>query len=173
MAAQSFNQIFEREKGRLLGFVAKNVSDMAEAEDITQEVFSQFYEAYDVMKPIENSTAWLFRMARNKIVDLFRKRKTRQTYEENLARSDRRGSDPEDRQWSNAMMNTLYEALQELPPEQSEVFIMTELEGLSFKEIAERTGVKVNTLISRKRYAVLHLREQLVDYYADINPDLK
>jgi len=169
MAAQSFNQIFEKEKNRVLGFVAKNVSDLADAEDITQEVFSQFYEAYDAMKPIENTTAWLFRIARNKIVDLFRKRTTRKTYEDYSQNKDLASSTPEDKQWSNAMMSTLQEALNELPPEQAEVFVMTEFEGQSFKEIAAKTGEKVNTLISRKRYAVLHLREQLSDFYADIN----
>jgi RNA polymerase sigma factor (sigma-70 family) len=169
MATQNFNQIFEREKNRILGFVAKNVSDFAEAEDITQEVFSQFYEAYDVMKPIENTSAWLYRMAKNKIVDLFRKRKTRQNYEDGNSLMGKDNTTPEDRQWSKAMMETLYLALQNLPKEQSEVFVMTELEGLSFKDIAAKTGETVNTLISRKRYAVLHLREQLDDYYTDIN----
>lgn len=169
MASQNFNQIFEREKNRLLGFVAKNVSDFAEAEDITQEVFSQFYEAYDVMKPIENTSAWLYRMARNKIVDLFRKRKTRQNYAEGNQMASKELSTPEDRQWSKGMMEALYAALENLPKEQSEVFVMSELEGLSFKDIAAKTGEKVNTLISRKRYAVLHLREQLEDYYSDIN----
>lgn len=169
MATQKFNQIFEREKNRLLGFVAKNVSDFAEAEDITQEVFSQFYEAYDVMQPIENTSAWLYRMARNKIVDLFRRRKTRENYAGNNPAKDRSDESPEKQQWSKAMMAAMYEALQELPVEQSEVFIKTELEGKSFKELAQETGEKINTLISRKRYAVVHLREQLLDYYDDIN----
>ena len=96
MATQNFNQIFEREKNRILGFVAKNVSDFAEAEDITQEVFSQFYEAYDVMKPIENTSAWLYRMAKNKIVDLFRKRKTRQNYEDGNSLMGKDNTTPED-----------------------------------------------------------------------------
>jgi RNA polymerase sigma factor (sigma-70 family) len=169
MANQSFNLIFEREKNKLLNFVAKNISDFNEAEDITQDVFSQFYETYDVMKPIENTSAWLFKMAKNKIVDLFRKRKTRQNYIEASSELSRSESSPEDTQWSKAMMNTLIEALETIPEEQSEVFIMTELEGLSFKQISEKTGEKVNTLISRKRYAVLQLREQLSDFYKDIN----
>jgi RNA polymerase sigma factor (sigma-70 family) len=169
MANQSFNQIFEREKNKLLGFVAKNVSDFTDAEDITQEVFSQFYETYDVMRPIENTSAWLFRMARNKIVDLFRKRKTRENYDAVNSGKSNLHSYQADKQWSDAMMQTLFEVLDSLPDEQSEVFVMAEMEGLSFKQIAEKTGEKVNTLISRKRYAVLELRKRLADYYNDIN----
>jgi RNA polymerase sigma factor (sigma-70 family) len=169
----------QKEKGRLLNFIRSRVSSDEDAEDILQDVFSQLVETYRLMKPIEQVSAWLFTVARNKITDLFRKKKaipfSRQNqsseeegetlFFEDLLVSEEGG--PEDDFARTLVINELDAALEQLPREQKEVFLMHEFEGLSFKEIAEKTGKPVNTLISRKRYAVLSLREHLNELYND------
>lgn len=169
----------QKEKGRLLNFIRSRVSSDEDAEDILQDVFSQLVETYRLMKPIEQVSAWLFTVARNKITDLFRKKKaipfSRQNvhhedegetyFFEDLLVSEENG--PEEEFARNLVFSELDAALDQLPVEQKEVFLMHEFEGLSFKEIAEKTGKPVNTLISRKRYAVLALREQLNELYND------
>lgn len=168
----------EDQRGRLRSFIRKRVADEADAEDILQDVFYEFVQAYRLMKPIEQAGAWLFRVARNRIIDLFRKRKTDRLREEpavgesgellqleDLLPSPDAG--PEAAFARNLLLAELADALEELPEEQREVFIAHELEGRSFKEIAAETGVSVNTLLSRKHYAVVHLRRRLQSLYAE------
>lgn|SRR5487761_2177451 len=159
-------RIFRLEQGRLRQFVRNRIFDEGDAEDILQDVFSQLVEADRLMKPIEQVGAWLYRVARNRIVDFFRKKRPEQFDEdadglqiEELLPSPDGG--PEAALFRTLMWEELEDALDELPDEQREAFTAHEIEGRSFAEISEQTGVGVNTLISRKRYAVLHLRERL------------
>jgi RNA polymerase sigma factor (sigma-70 family) len=173
---KQISEAVEREKTRLRNFIRKRVADQAEAEDILQDVFYELVESVRMMKPIEQVTAWLFRVARNRITDLFR-RKDRQASSNELFAADHDQKrvledllpSPEggpDAAYARSLLaEELDAALEELPDEQREVFMQHELIGYSFKEISERTGVSVNTLLSRKHYAVLHLRERLRDIY--------
>jgi RNA polymerase sigma factor (sigma-70 family) len=168
---QSISAAIEGQCSRLRNFIRKRVPDEQDAEDILQDVFYELVEAYRLMKPIEQIGAWLFRVARNRITDLFRKKKpqafSEKTVEErgemigleDLLPSPDAG--PEAAYTRNVLLEELEAALDELPEEQREVFVGHELEGLSFKELAAKTGVSVNTLLSRKHYAVLHLRRRL------------
>jgi RNA polymerase sigma factor (sigma-70 family) len=161
-----------REHGRLRNFVRKYVSDQSDVEDILQDVFYEFVAAFRMLRPVEHATAWLFRVARNRIIDRFRG-KTRDVLrnapealpgegaldlEELLPSPD---AGPEAAYVRSVLLEEIDDALLELPEEQREVFIGHELLGYSFQEMAEETGVSVNTLLSRKRYAVLHLRRRL------------
>ena len=166
----------ERDEPRLRSFIRRRVLDMGDAEDVLQDVFYELTEAYRMMKPVEQVTAWLYRVARNRITDLFR-RKTAVSLSERA--DDEDGSreledllpspdaGPDAIYARNVLLEALDEALSELPEEQREVFVAHELMGQSFKELAEETGVSVNTLLSRKRYAVLHLRERLQELKED------
>lgn len=168
----------EGERARLRSFIRRRVADEADAEDILQDVFYEFVQAYRLMKPIQQAGAWLFRVARNRIIDLYRKRKTdrlrqqpadgeeeeRPRLEELLPSPD---SGPEAAFTRSVLLAELDDALEELPEGQREVFIAHELEGKSFKELAAETGVSLNTLLSRKHYAVLHLRRRLQAIYAE------
>jgi RNA polymerase sigma factor (sigma-70 family) len=174
---QKISEAISRDEPRLRNFIRRRVADQAEAEDILQEVFYELVEAYRLMKPVEQVTAWLFRVARNRIIDLFR-RKNREgvradsaglsedgevlLWEELLPSPD---AGPEAAYARSLLLEQLDDALDELPDEQREVFIAHELMGYSFKEISEQSGVSVNTLLSRKHYAVLHLRERLRAIY--------
>jgi len=166
------------ERTRLRNFIRKRVADDADAEDILQDVFYEFVQAYRLMKPIERVGAWLFRVARNRIIDLYRKRKSDPPRKEPTVREDGEllkledllpspDSGPEAAFTRNVLLAELDDALEELPEEQREVFIAHELEGRSFKELAAETGLSVNTLLSRKHYAVLHLRQRLQTIYAE------
>ncbi len=148
---QRISETIDREKTRLRNFIRKRVADQGDAEDILQEVFYELVEAYRLMKPIEQVGAWLFRVARNRITDLFRKKKPELLMNEG----------PEAAYARTVLLDELEDALEELPEEQREVFLAHEIEGRSFKELAVETGLSVNTLLSRKHYAVLHLRERL------------
>jgi RNA polymerase sigma factor (sigma-70 family) len=168
-----------REGGRLRNFIRRRVLDAAEAEDILQEVLYELVAAHRLMQPIEQAGAWLMRVARNRIIDRFR----RKGNEPFVSRSPGRLQDddeesgaledlvpsiepgPEGAVVREVLLEQVEDALDHLPPEQREVFIAHELEGASFKELSARWGVGVNTLLSRKRYAVLALREQLQDAY--------
>jgi len=162
-----------RERGRLWKFIRLHVRDAADAEDILQDVFYEFVDSYRVMKPVEHAGAWLFRVARNRIIDLFRKRKPETLgievsgnaeEREGLALEDLLPSSvagPEAAYARTMLIEEIDAALDELPEEQREVFVAHELEGRSFKELAAETGLSINTLLSRKHYAVLHLRERL------------
>ena len=167
-----------RERGRLRAFIRKRVADPGEVEDILQDVFSELVESYRLMKPVEQVGAWLFRVARNRITDLFRKKKAEALSDlagdadgeesgslEELLPSPEAG--PEAQYARRVLLEELDAALSELPEAQRQVFIAHELEGRSFKELAARTGVSVNTLLSRKRYAVLYLRQRLQTIYED------
>ncbi|SRR5713101_1730914 len=173
---QRISETIAREKTRLRNFIRKRVADQADAEDILQEVFYELVETYRLMKPIEQVGAWLFRVARNRITDLFRKKKPELlmnepagtedgevlTLEELLPSPD---AGPEAAYARTLLLDELEDALEELPEEQREVFLAHEIEGRSFKELAVETGLSVNTLLSRKHYAVLHLRERLRAVY--------
>jgi len=163
-------EAYERDEPRLRDFIRRRVFDVGDAEDVLQDVFYELTAAYRLMKPAEQLTAWLFRVARNRITDLFRRKKAvslsgpvgednEAGVLEDLLPSPDAG--PDAIYARNVLFDALDEALEELPEEQREVFIAHELMGRSFKELAEETGVSVNTLLSRKRYAVLHLRERL------------
>jgi RNA polymerase sigma factor (sigma-70 family) len=168
---QLIAQAVERDEPKLRSFIRRRVLDMGDAEDVLQDVFYELIAAYRMMKPAEQVTAWLYRVARNRITDLFRRRKAVSLNEavgdgedgarelEDLLPSPDAG--PDAIYARTVLMDALDEALEELPEEQREVFVGHELLGQSFKEMAEESGMSVNTLLSRKRYAVLHLRERL------------
>jgi RNA polymerase sigma factor (sigma-70 family) len=171
---QLISEALERDRPRLRSFIRKHVADTSEAEDILQDVFYELLEAYRLMKPIEHVTAWLFRVARNRMVDLFRRKMPSSlnnpasveeggdTLEDLLPSED---AGPEAAYARNLLLDQLDEALDELPAAQREVFIAHELMGRSFKEISAETGLSVNTLLSRKHYAVQHLRQRLQSIY--------
>lgn len=175
---QRISKVVGRERLRLLSFIRRRVPDPRDAEDILQEVFYELVEANRLLMPIEHVTGWLFRVARNRITDLFRKRTPESFGDlavvdendellrlEDLLPSPDAG--PEALYARNVLLAELELALDELPAEQREVFVAHELEGRSFKALAAETGVGVNTLLSRKRYAVRHLRERLQSIYDD------
>src|SRR5271165_378289 len=160
----------KQEQSRLRNFIRRRVPDPRDAEDILQDVLYALVEANRLLVPIEHVTGWLFRVARNRITDLFRKKRPDSlsdavsTDEESLTLEDLLPSldaGPDAMYARNVLLEELEEALDELPEEQRDVFVVHEIEGRRFKEMAAETGVSVNTLLSRKRYAVLHLRERL------------
>jgi RNA polymerase sigma factor (sigma-70 family) len=178
--AQRISDVVRREQSRLHNFIRRRVPDPRDAEDILQDVFYELVEANRLLMPIEHVAGWLFRVARNRIIDLLRKKKPESFSDTNVARNDTDDDSgqlyledllpspdagPEARYARNVLLDELELAVDELPNEQREVFVAHELQGRSFKEIAAETGVNVNTLLSRKRYAVLHLRERLQSIY--------
>jgi len=169
-------QAYRSEGKQLLGFIRRRVRTEEDAEDILQDVFYQLLSGYSVTEPIEKLTSWLFTVAKNKIIDWYRKRKPEPLPKDlndeatplNLEEILFDPAQNADEAYANSLVWTeLADALDELPAEQREVFIMHELEGKSFKEISEITGEPVNTLLSRKRYAVLFLREKLRELYEE------
>jgi RNA polymerase sigma factor (sigma-70 family) len=173
---QRISEVVKREGSRLRNFIRRRVADPRDAEDVLQDVFYKLVEANRLLMPIEHVTGWLFRVARNRITDLFRK-KTPEPFSDTAIAGDEGellqiedllpspDAGPEALYFRNLLLDELELALDELPDEQREVFVAHELEGRSFKELAEETGVSVNTLLSRKRYAVLHLRGRLQGIY--------
>ena len=175
------SEIFTREQFRLLSFIRRRVPDPRDAEDILQDVFYELLEANRLLMPIDHVTGWLFRVARNRITDLFRRKKPENFSDaavvaiedeepltlEDLLRSPDAG--PEALYARGALFEELAVAVGELPAEQREVFVGHELEGLSFKEMSAASGVSVNTLLSRKRYAVQHLRRRLQRAYDEFS----
>lgn len=176
---QRISDAVSRDESRLRNFIRRRVPDPGDAEDILQDVFYELVEAYRMMKPVEQVTAWLFRVARNRITDLFRARSREASrneptriaedgeallLEELLPSPD---AGPDAAYARTVLLDELDEALEELPAEQREVFVAHELMGYSFKEISAQTGISVNTLLSRKHYAVLHLRERLQAIYEE------
>ncbi|MEW5800257.1 MAG: RNA polymerase sigma factor [Bacteroidota bacterium] len=173
-AHDAADKAFRSQRKRLLDFIRQRVRTEEDAEDILSDVFYQLMASYSVTEPIEKMTSWLFTVARNKIIDWYRKKRP-----ESLPRSENDPALPlnledilydptqnPDQVYARSLVWTeLADALDELPNEQKEVFVMHELEGKSFKEIAEATGEPINTLLSRKRYAVLFLREKLQEMY--------
>jgi len=171
-------ETISRERGRLRSFIRRRVSDANEVEDILQDVLFEYVEAYRLPKPIEQVGAWLFRVARNRIIDRFRKKREVQLpsaldgeeddhWLEDVLPSPEAG--PEAAYARGVLLEELYAALGELPKEQREIFIAHELEGRSFKELAVESGASVNTLLARKRYAVLHLRARLQTIYDEFD----
>lgn len=169
---RQISEIVAEQRSRLRNFIGRRVPDPSDAEDIVQEVFYELVEANRLLMPIGHVTGWLFRVARNRITDLFRKKKPVLfsdaglegeegeilPFEDLLPSPD---AGPEALYFRSVLLEELEFALAELPGEQREVFVAHELDGRSFKELSAETGVSVNTLLSRKRYAVLHLRERL------------
>jgi RNA polymerase sigma factor (sigma-70 family) len=181
---QQIAQAIDRDRPRLRNFIRKRVADPRDAEDILQDVFYELVEANSLFMPIEQVTAWLFRVARNRITDLFRKKKPVNFSDvaavnedgemariEDLLPSPDAG--PEAEYVRQLLLEEIELALDDLPEEQREVFIAHEIEGRSFAEMAEETGVNVNTLLARKRYAVLHLRERLRAIYEEFVKERK
>jgi RNA polymerase sigma factor (sigma-70 family) len=178
---QRISEVVKQERSRLRNFIRRRVPDPRDAEDILQDVFYELVEANRLLMPIEHVTGWLFRVARNRITDLFRKKKPESFSDTAVARNDNDNEAGELLMWEDllpspdagpealyarsVLLDELELAVDELPEEQREVFVAHELEGRSFKEMAAETGVSVNTLLSRKRYAVLHLRERLQSIY--------
>jgi RNA polymerase sigma factor (sigma-70 family) len=172
------SQAMERDEPRLRSFIRKHVADTGEAEDIVQEVFYELLEAYRLMKPVEHVTAWLFRVARNRMIDLFRKKRPDSLNEPVFSTEDgdmrvledllpSAEASPEAAYARNMLLDALEDAIEELPAAQREVFLAHEVTGRSFKEISAETGLSVNTLLSRKHYAVLYLRQRLQAIYQD------
>jgi RNA polymerase sigma factor (sigma-70 family) len=173
---QRITEVVKREQSRLRHFIRRRVPDPSDAEDILQDVFYALVEVNHLLMPIEHVTGWLFRVARNRITDLFRKKKPGRFSDAAIAEENGEllhledllpspDAGPEALFIRNWLLDELENAVAELPREQREVFVAHELEGRSFKEMAAETGVSVNTLLSRKRYAVLHLRERLQNIY--------
>ncbi len=173
------SDVVKREQSRLRNFIRRRVPDPRDAEDILQDVFYELVEANRLLMPIEHVTGWLFRVARNRITDLFRKKKPESFSDPAVADEDddllqledllpSPDAGPEALYARNVLLDELELAVDELPEEQREVFVAHELEGHSFKEMAAETGVSVNTLLSRKRYAVLYLRERLQSMYDEL-----
>jgi len=176
---QRISDVVTREQSRLRHFIRRRVPDARDAEDILQDVFYELVEANRLLMPIEHVTGWLFRVARNRITDLFRKRKLESFSDTTVADEDDEllrvedllpspDAGPEALYARNVLLDELEMAVDELPEEQRSVFVAHELEGRSFKEIAAETGTSVNTLLSRKRYAVQRLRRRLQSIYDEL-----
>jgi len=169
---QTLTALVEKHRVRLLRIIRERMQDQIEAEDVLHDVFIEFVEEYDLGHAIETVSAWLVTVAQNKIVDRFRRRKTQADYRAAvLATVERDENSPRrpDEEWMRSWLRTrIVDALELLPPQQRDVFVKHELEGKTFAEIAVESGVGVNTLLSRKRYAVLFLRNQLKEIYDEL-----
>jgi RNA polymerase sigma factor (sigma-70 family) len=169
---QRISEVFGQERGRLRSFIRKRVPNEYDVEDLLQEVFFELVRAQRLLLPIDYVSGWLFRVARNRITDLFRKKKP-ETFADQMAEDDEGESfpfedllpsadaGPEASYFRSLLLDELEAALAELPPEQRTVFVANEIEGRSFRELAAEIGVSTNTLLARKRYAVQHLRQRL------------
>jgi RNA polymerase sigma factor (sigma-70 family) len=175
---QRISEVVDREQSRLRNFIRRRVPDPRDADDILQDVFYELVEANRLLMPIEHVTGWLFRVARNRITDLFRKKKPEAFSDADLPDEDgvmlhiedmlpSPDAGPDASYARAVLLDELESALDELPEEQREVFVAHEIEGRSFRELAAESGVGINTLLSRKRYAVLHLRERLKSIYRE------
>src|SRR6266480_3421626 len=173
---RQISEAVEQQRSRLRSFISRRVADPSDVEDILQEVFFELVEAYRLLRPVETVGAWLFRVARNRIIDRFRKKKPEPLADLNVESEEGEllpideflpspDAGPEAAYARTVLIEELEAALEELPEDQRRVFIAHEIEGRSFKELAAETGVSVNTLLSRKRYAVLHLRQRLQSIY--------
>jgi len=179
---RQISEIVAGQRSRLRNFIRRRVPDPADAEDIVQEVFYELVEANRLLMPIEHVTGWLFRVARNRVTDLFRKKQPEPfsdaaveaeegeplRFEDLLPSPD---AGPDALYVHGVLLEELEQAIAELPREQREVFLAHEVEGRSFKELSAETGVNINTLLARKRYAVLHLRERLQDFYDEFRKE--
>jgi RNA polymerase sigma factor (sigma-70 family) len=175
--SEKIGTVYKNERNRLLGYIRNRIPDRIEAEDILQDVFYQLTVGFRDIRRIENLTAWIYKVTDNRIIDLFRKKKAvHMSYSENIKNDEEGplsleeilpslGSTPDDEEIKELIWEAIEEVLSELPEEQRSVFVANEFDGMSFKEISEKTGTGINTLISRKRYAVLALRERLNELY--------
>jgi len=177
--SEKMGKVYNSERRRLLGYIKKRISDSLDAEDILQDVFYQLTIGFQEYRTIENLTAWIYRVTDNRIIDLFRKKKT-----ETFSQIEKKyhddgpisleelipdlGNSPEEEELKQKIWETIEKTLKEIPQEQSTVFIANEFDEISFNEISEKTGIGINTLISRKRYAVLALRENLKTLYNEL-----
>ncbi len=180
---KQITEVVARERNRLRSFIRRRVSDPSDVDDILQEVFYELVEAARLLQPVEQVGAWLFRVARNRIIDRFRKaRSTPAAQDQTSTVGDdevrsleellpSREDGPEALYARRVLLEELDEAVEELPAAQRDVFLAHELEGRSFRELAQETGLSINTLLARKRYAVLHLRRRLRAIYREINAD--
>ena len=175
---QRISDVVIREQSRLRNFILRRVPDPRDAEDILQDVFCELVEANRLLMPIDHVTGWLFRVARNRIIDFFRKKKPQSFTDTAIVDDDDEllrledllpspDGGPEALYARNVLLDELELAIDELPADQRDAFVAHELEGRSFKQMAAESGVSVNTLLSRKRYAVLHLRERLQKIYTE------
>ena len=185
-ASRQIEATIDKEKGKLLGFIRRNVPNRDEAEDILQDVLLQFASSFESIEFIDRVSAWLMRVAKNRIIDSRRKKKPAAFSDVKLrSKGDESGDAlsleemipdlgglPDEVYWQNEFWDEIEDALDELPNEQREVFEMNEFEGMSFKEIAEMKGEPINTLISRKRYAVLFLRKRLKILYEELKENV-
>jgi RNA polymerase sigma factor (sigma-70 family) len=176
---EQISGIITQEGSRLRNFIRRRVPDRADAEDIVQDVFYELVEANRLLMPIEHVTGWLYRVARNRITDFFRKKKPQSFSDTSIEDADGEllsledllpspDAGPEAVYIRHLLLDELETAIDELPDDQRDVFSAHELEGRSFRELAAETGVNINTLLSRKRYAVLNLRERLQSVYEDL-----
>ncbi len=177
---ETISEVMRENGTKLFSFIRNRVREQEEAEDIFQDVMFELTASYRLMQPIEKMAAWLYRVARNKITDKYRKKRPVLLNDQMVYKGDdddhlflqdliKSSEESPDKDFDQALIQIALEsALDELPFEQRDVFIKHELEGLSFKEISNETGESVNTLLSRKRYAVLHLREKLRDLYVEL-----
>jgi len=176
----TIEETVKKERNRLFNFIKRYVSNPDDAEDILQDVFYRLTTGIEEINSLDKITSWLYTVTRNRITDLFRKKKATPSSE--LSYQDDEGekllleeilpdtgNTPEDDYMRMAIMDRIMDALDNLPEEQSEAFIMNEIEGLSFREMSESTGVPINTLISRKRYAVIYLKEELRDLFNELS----
>ena len=182
LAMQTTEQTFIRERARLLGFIRNRVSSTEEAEDILQDVFYQFVAGFDTIESLDRVTSWLFSVARNKIIDRYRRDAARpqRTDLGSMTSSEEDGplslqdilpdlgNTPEDAYIRDIIWEAIMDALDELPVDQRQIFIQNEIEEKGFREISEETGVSINTLLSRKRYAILALRKKLQRLYDEV-----
>lgn len=174
---RQISDVIQREQSRLRSFIRKRVADAGDAEDILQDVLYELVETYRLLQPIEQVGAWLYRVARNRIIDSFRKKRPRPFADVQAPGADDEGAllledllpspdaGPEAAYARNVLLEELDSTIEELPEEQREVFVAHEIEGRSFKQLAGETGVSVNTLLSRKRYALMYLRRRLQAIY--------
>jgi RNA polymerase sigma factor (sigma-70 family) len=177
LESEKIGTVYRDERQRLLGYIRHRVPNKMEAEDILQDVFYQLTIGFNDIRRIEALTSWLYRVADNRITDLFRKKKTSTiSFKENKTEGDdgpltleeilpSLGTTPEDEEIKEMIWEAIEDTLSELPEEQRDVFVANEFEDMSFKEMSEKTGIGINTLISRKRYAVIALRENLNELY--------
>jgi RNA polymerase sigma factor (sigma-70 family) len=175
--SEKIGTVYKDERKRLLGYIKNRVPDNFEAEDILQDVFYQLTLGFRDLRRIDNLTAWIYTVTNNRITDLFRKKRPLHiSYSENTKDDEEGpltleeilpslGSSPEDEEIKELIWEAIEDTLSDLPQEQKSVFVATEFEGMTYKEISADTGTGVNTLISRKRYAVLALRERLNELY--------
>jgi len=175
-------KLVKQEEGRLLGFIRKRVDQEEDVRDIAQDVYYQLTVGFNDIRSLASLTSWIFSVARNRITDFYRKKKPERLSDQVVAQENGEAGSlmledilpsltpsPEDESMREIIWETIEACLDRLPLPQREVFIMNEFEALSFKEISERTGEGINTLLSRKRYAVTYLREQLRELYDEIN----